>query len=68
MVQSPILDIGEELTTTSHVARALGIAENTVRELVARGELPCARIGRWRVFRTVDVERLREIRAMGQGR
>ncbi len=37
-------------------AKELGISYSLARQLVARGELPSARIGRRRVLRAVDVE------------
>ncbi len=38
-------------------AERLGLSERTVWTLVARGELPCRRIGRRRLFRIVDLEK-----------
>ena len=52
--------------TTSLVARALGVAEGTVRLMERRGELPAVRLPNGtRLFAPEDVERLRQARARG---
>lgn len=53
-----------ENLTTAAAARALGLAEGTVRLLERRGELPAMRLSSgMRVFKAADVERVRLARA-----
>jgi len=50
--------------TTATAARALGIAEQTVRLWVRRGDLPAIRLSSGlRIYRRADVDRLRVARA-----
>ena len=49
--------------TTSMAARMLELSENSVRNLADRGQLPCERIGRLRVFDLADIVRVRMARA-----
>ena len=44
-------------------ARMLELSENAVRNLADRGQLPCERIGRLRVFDLADIVRVRMARA-----
>jgi hypothetical protein len=49
------------LLTVSHCARVLGRSEDGVRQLVARGILPCVRLSSGaRVFEAEVVERVRQ--------
>ena len=53
-----------ELVSVSAAARALDVAENTVRLWTRRGLLPCSRLSNGtRIIRREDVERLRALRA-----
>ena len=48
--------IGDELLSTSYVARALNVAENTVQLMADRNVLPCVRTSTGqRLFRRHDV-------------
>ena len=48
-----------EILTTGAVARALGVSETRVRQLVEAGEISCERtIAGMRLYRRSDVERI----------
>ena len=46
------------LVPVREVARLLSVSESHIRNLVSRNELPSVRVGRRRLFRRVDIERL----------
>jgi excisionase family DNA binding protein len=51
-----------EILTASEVAERLRVSRETVRRLVAQGDLPVARVGAQMRFHRDDVERLLEPR------
>ena len=59
-IESPTLEM-PEFIGLSEVAAWLGLPLSSVREYVARGMLPCYRLGRHRLFRKPEVlDALRE--------
>jgi excisionase family DNA binding protein len=53
-----------DVLTVSEVARELGIAEQTVRQLADRGALPAQRTGSGqRIFQRADITKAKERRA-----
>lgn len=47
-----------DVCLSGEAARLLGVASETVRLWADSGKVPCQRIGRVRVFRRVDLERV----------
>ena len=57
--------LGQPLLSVAEVARLLGLSTKSVQRLVARGGLPCYRIGRLVRFAPGDVFRWLEARKEG---
>ena len=63
METTPITNTATQRITTSMAARMLELSENSIRNLADRGQLPCERIGRLRIFDLADIVRVRMVRA-----
>ena len=58
-----------ELLRVPHLAAALGLSENAIRDLLARGELPASKVGRqWVVRREALLDHLAEQERLRQPR
>ncbi|MCB9508510.1 MAG: helix-turn-helix domain-containing protein [Myxococcales bacterium] len=58
-----------ELLRVPHLAAALGLSENAIRDLLARGELPASKVGRrWVVRRDALLDHLAQQERLRQPR